>query len=76
MTPQEKARELVDKFYTELNEPCSTIRFNQAKECAIICSYHHPESETDFDKIFYEQFWEEVIKEINKLEPMEKKPNL
>lgn len=39
MTPQEKARELVDKYHSEINQEHNNgFTFELAKSCAIICA--------------------------------------
>ena len=64
MTPKEKAKELVETYYTfidfnEVYQPSS----KSAKQCALICvdeviaSCFHPNLE----------YWQEVKQEINKL---------
>jgi hypothetical protein len=75
MTPQEKAKELVDKYlrtYPIYNNPTVVISYthNEAKQCALIAvdeilEMDLPILEEDADE-FYD-YWEQVKKEINKL---------
>jgi hypothetical protein len=57
MTPKEKAKELVDKFYNEVKY------MERAKQCAII-SVDELIKETDWSEADY---WQEVKQEIEKL---------
>ena len=76
MTPQEKAKELVELFWTEVEDnDCSTrkMSFSQAKQCALIAvdeilslmiKFHNRHIEDNSNEII---FWEEVKQEIEKL---------
>jgi hypothetical protein len=67
MTPKEKARELVDKFYliTELNGSC-TITKHGAKQCALIAVDEILEIlSEDINPLV--NYWFEVKQEIDKL---------
>jgi hypothetical protein len=75
MTPQEKAIELVDKFYfIEESQECDAwIDGYLAKKCAIIAVKEiinanglHP-NDTDYDYNKAEVYWQEVKTEIEKL---------
>lgn len=82
-TPKEKAKELVDKFYAEIETRTSKrllISYQKAKGCAWLCVEEiinesnyvaHPESvEADYKKeilINRQRYWQEVKTEILKL---------
>jgi hypothetical protein len=75
MTPQEKAIELVDKFYLiEESQECDAwIDGYLAKKCAIIAVEEiinanglHP-NDTDYDYNKSEVYWQQVKTEIEKL---------
>jgi hypothetical protein len=67
MTPNEKAKELVNIYYHSMNPnaPDCNISYNQAKQCAIVTvdeilnSYNWPSYELNY--------WKEVKAEIEKL---------
>lgn len=72
MTPKEKAKQLVHKYYdlffVELE---NSISISESKECALIFvegmlwdTFYHNNSDTSLDRIKY---WQEVKKEINKI---------
>ena len=62
MTPKEKARELVDKYYHLFSvELENTIADYEAKECAIIAV------DEIIKELFYNKYWLEVKQEIEKL---------
>ena len=77
-TPQEKANELVDKFYQTtpneawINQPIGLAKeykaYNQAKECALIAV---DEIILEMGSIMlpnpFKQYWQEVKQEIEKL---------
>ena len=80
MTPKEKAKELVDKFYqttpneTWIDEPSGEFMetytaWGQAKQCALVAVdeilNHHHQSQGLYRIDKY--FWEQVKKEIEKL---------
>jgi hypothetical protein len=72
MTPQEKAKELVEKMYLVHSNFASEITMYFAKQCALIAideilniSYfiHEP---TEDDEL-YKNYWQQVKQEIEKL---------
>lgn len=76
MTPEEKAKELIDKFetvddcdvhYFDHQSPC----VHQAKQCAIICveqaiQYHPFPNEPDDRSTKFHEYWKEVLEQIKK----------
>jgi hypothetical protein len=75
MTPEEKAIELVDKFYfIEESQECDAwIDGYLAKKCALLAVEEiinanglHP-NDTDYDYNKAEVYWQEVKQEIQKL---------
>ena len=75
ITPQEKAKELVDKYYTKMNPnaPDCNISFNQAKQCALIAVDEIIKTDMLIDEDVYVespsylQYWQQVKTEIEKL---------
>ena len=76
MTPKEKAKELVEKFYyyanlTERQAYQGRTEDYNAKQCALICVGEMiKELEGDWDDWMHEpkdKYWQEVKQEINKL---------
>ena len=70
MTPKEKAKELVDRFY-EVDLVCADAMGScsiDAKQCALICVDELIKEEQQTDD-YYElgSYWEEVKQEIEKL---------
>jgi hypothetical protein len=77
MTPKEKAKEFVNKFYFKLSNNGSldiglnncTQRFNEAKDCALIAVdeilNHHSQEQGLYRIDTY--YWLQVKKEIEKL---------
>lgn len=71
MTPKEKAKELVYKYYNKMNPdaPDCNISFNQCKQCALIAVDEILESHyvllTGVKPSIYE-YWQEVKEEIEK----------
>ena len=72
MTPKEKARELVYKYYNEINPdaPDCNISFNQCKQCALIAVdeilEEHRFDDSDYANRRF-KYWQEVKQEIEKL---------
>ena len=73
MTPQEKAKELVELFWTEVEDnDCSTrkMSFSQAKQCALIAVDEIlgaiKEIFETLDTIEEKKYWQEVKQEIEK----------
>jgi hypothetical protein len=71
MTPQEKARELVDSFkpYSDWNGFDLQRELLNAKQCVLIAvneMIHYLEIVLGVDKLDFE-YWQEVKEEINKL---------
>ena len=74
LTPKDKAKELVDRFYHEMNPnaPDCNISFRQAKQCAIIavqniiCANPHS-NPLNTDSHSTMGWWKEVKQEIEKL---------
>jgi hypothetical protein len=64
MTPKEKARELLDKYYNDRYY----ITLAQAKQCALIAVDEAIEESYLVDKTYCRQeYWQEVKQEIEKL---------
>ena len=73
MTPQEKAKELVELFWTEVEDnDCSTrkMSFSQAKQCALIAVDEIlgaiKEIFETLDTIEEKKYWQEVKQELCK----------
>ena len=65
MTPKEKAKELVDKYYHLFSvELENTIDYREAKQCALIAV---DEILDNCENIFEAEYWQEVKQEIEKL---------
>ena len=64
MTPQEKAKELVSKYYI-----FNHIGNTHAKKCALICVNEILEDRKEVDgmRVINDPYWMEVKKEIEKL---------
>ena len=61
MTPKEKAKELVDKFwYVEPEESCDGMEYQMAQQCALIAV-------NELIKETGSKYWYSVKQEINKL---------
>ena len=75
MTPNEKAKELVDKFWDATPEQTSFDPVNHAKQCALIAvdeimRLHHylPRQEiTGSTALYSTDYWKQVKQEIEKL---------
>ena len=76
MTPKEKAKELINKYWITINEiELDFISWNQAKHCALICVNEIIISLTQYGKDSNElqnmdrelNYWNEVKQEIEKL---------
>ena len=71
MTPQEKAKELVYKYYHQINPnaPDCNISFNQCKQCALIAVAEILNHEASFHSVLdgATDYWQEVKQEIEKL---------
>jgi len=64
MTPKEKAKELVENFYCNIDfNECYQGSKTSAKQCALICV---DEILNFYDRVDLE-YWQEVKQEINKL---------
>ncbi len=63
MTPQEKAKELVDKFINDVG----VISTRRAKQCAIIAVDEILSNKSIIKTIWDIEFWQEVKSEIEKL---------
>jgi hypothetical protein len=77
MTPKEKAKELVDKFYQTtpneawINEPLGIAEeykaWNQAKQCALIAVDEIIQAIEDiFETLDEREYWQSVKQEIQK----------
>jgi len=64
MTPEEKAIELMNKFYIMNESTAGHITLGMGKQCALICVF---ELWHDCDDNLKEIYWQEVKEEINKL---------
>lgn len=72
MTPKEKAKQLVYKYYDLfLVDLENSISISESKECALIFveetlwnTFYHNNGDTSLDRIKY---WQQVKKEINKI---------
>ena len=67
MTPKEKAKELVLKYFNSMNENYDCISWKQSKECALACVDEILPIMKDFEKKFYIEFYDYVKQEIEKL---------
>jgi len=73
MTPKEKAIELINKYYNQMNPeaPDCNISFNQCKQCALICVDEIINCDSFFKSLQYTReftaYWYAVQDEINKL---------
>ena len=72
MTPQQKAKELVDKFYRIIPLDKMTIDFDLAKNCALIAVDELLEATKRYDytlgpKPSYNDYWLKVKYQIEKL---------
>ena len=75
MTSKEKAKELVDKFlpYSYYHEMDNSMNRNyqqedNAKQCALICVNEIIDSSKEYFKnTTYDEYWEEVLTEIDNL---------
>ena len=74
MTPQEKAKELVYKYYHQINPnaPDCNISFNQCKQCALIAvaeilNLMIKEFKWDIFNNGHIEYWLEVKQEIEKI---------
>jgi len=69
MTPREKAKELVSKYYKDSDLLVEDLSWTQAKECALIAVdeilNHHSQEKNLYRIDTY--YWQEVKKEIEKL---------
>ena len=67
MTPQEKAKELVDKYYLNKDVLYETLSWIESKQCALIAVNEVIEElvVTDFANRF--GYWQQVKTEIKKL---------
>ena len=67
MTPQEKAKDLVDKMRDEI--PCHCDDWEQAKQCALIAVDELIQQQNSYNNgSFYpSNYWQEVKQEIEKL---------
>ena len=68
MTPKEKAKELVDKFwYVEPEESCDGMEYQMAQQCALI-AVDELIYETQFEvPNIRQRYWQQVKQEIEKL---------
>jgi len=65
MSPKEKSKELVDKYYNRVN---SFIDHHMAKQCALIAVDELIRLESDFDNYYPQhKFWQQVKIEIENL---------
>lgn len=62
MEPKEKARELVDKF-----DLPTGLMSRERKQCALICVDEIIENQYDIVSKGFDDFWQQVKEEINKL---------
>lgn len=73
MTPKEKAKELIDKFwYVEPEESCDGMEYHMAQQCALIAvdeilDLNLGLSNCDENNWDVERFYKEVKNEIEKL---------
>lgn len=71
MTPKERAKELVDKFYRIIPLDKMTIDFNIAKKCALMAVEEiieaNPIKFDEDDNCIASYWWVEVKQEIEKL---------
>jgi len=73
MTPQEKANELVDKYYLELKEHKGYYDLETAKQCALIAVDEILNLEfiddvyMSFESTTLKEYWQEVKTEIERL---------
>ena len=76
MTPKEKAKELIKKYWNGINDiELDSISWNQCKQCALICVNDIIISLTQYGKYSNElqnmdrelNYWDEVKQEIEKL---------
>ena len=67
MTPKEKAKELIKKYWNRINDvELDSISWNQAKQCALIC-IDEILYVIVFDGVHSLDYWHEVKQEIEKL---------
>lgn len=71
MTPKEKAKELIRKYYTfGLNNPAKSFSYYECKQCALIAvdeimqSIRYTDAKNDLGYVGY---WQKVKQEIEKL---------
>jgi hypothetical protein len=69
MTPKEKAKELIKRYYRDSDLLVEDLSWIQAKECALIAVYeilnHHSQEQGLYRIDTY--YWKEVKQEIEKL---------
>ena len=64
LTPKEKAKELVERFYWKITE--NSLSVGQAKQCALICVDEVINDRAKRGKINF-TYWQEVKQEVKKL---------
>lgn len=69
MTPNEKARELLNKMFMQLNVKIDNMRIEEAKQCALICVDEILQGYNTKNLIYPKEvsYWQEVKQEIELL---------